>query len=182
MTHMRPKLVVLFVAIGLSMAAMTGCVQQSKYDATVAELTKQAEKLSQAEQEKAQLQKDLDAMKGEAEKAEQGKNEAETKITTLEQENAELKKQAEKAEQDWNEADAKITTLKQENAELKKQAAQLSLVEQEKLQLQKDLVAAKAAAEKAEQAKNGAEARIETLEAENAELKKQPPESESPTE
>ena len=94
MTHMRPKLVVMFVTIGLSMAAMTGCVQQSKYDATVAELTKQAEKLSQAEQEKAQLQKDLDAMKGEAEKAEQGKNEAETKITTLEQENADLKEQA----------------------------------------------------------------------------------------
>ena len=94
MIQLRPKLVGTLVALALLMAATTGCVRQSKYDATMAELTKQTKKLSQVEQEKVQLQTDLDAVKAEAEKAEQAKNDADARIETLEVENADIKKQA----------------------------------------------------------------------------------------
>ena len=202
MTYMRPKLVATLVVFAVSMLVVPGCVWQSKYEAAMADLKKQADELSKAEQEKAQLQTDLDAAKAVAEKVEEAKTAAETDIATLEEENAELTEQAEQAkkvaetdiatlkqenvelkklaEQAKKVAETDIATLQQENVELKKQADKLSQVEQEQVQLQKDLDAAKAAVEKAEQGQTDAEARIKTLEEENAALKEQAPQSEGP--
>ena len=58
-------------------------------------------------------------------------------------------------------------------AEAKNQADQSAKAEEKAAQLQKDLDAAKGDAEKSEQAKKDAEAKIKTLEQENAELKDQ---------
>ena len=178
MTHMRPKLVVTLFIFAVSILVALGCVPQSKYEAVMADLQKQADELSKTNQEKTQLQADLDAAQAAAEEAEQAKNDAETDIARLEDENTKLKNQAEQAKQA---AAVDIAALKTANADLKKQVDQLSKVEQEKALLQKELDTAKAAVKKAEQAQADAKARIKTLEEENAALKKQAPQAEEPT-
>jgi hypothetical protein len=132
------------------MLVMPGCgVKQSEYDAKVAEAKAQADKVSQ-------LQKDLDAVKSDIDKAKQArKKDAEAKTKAMEQENAALKDRAK--------------ALEQENAGLKTNAESTSA------QLRRDLAAANGAAAKSEQARKTAEAKIKTLEQENAELKKKKP-------
>jgi chromosome segregation ATPase len=126
---------------------LAGCgVKQSEYDAKVAEAQIQAEKVSQ-------LQKDLDAVKSEIDKAKQARRkDAEAKTRALEQEITSLKDRGK--------------MLEQENAALKTTA------ETTASQLGKDIAAAKSEVAKAEQARVTAEARIKTLEQENADLRK----------
>jgi translation initiation factor IF-2 len=142
---MVPTMLKRFVMCAMLMAwmlAVSGCgVNQSEYDAKVAEAKSQADKVSQ-------LQKDLDTVKSEIDKAKQArKKDAEAKtralelenaslkdrVKALEQENAGLKTNAEntasqlrsevaKAEEARKIAEAKIKTLEQENADLRKKA------------------------------------------------------------
>lgn len=163
------KRIVMCAVLTVWMFGVSGCVNQSDYDAKVAEVKNQGELLAKAEEKatraeekatkgeekSAQLQKDLDTAKGDAEKSEQAKKDAEAKIKTLEQQNAELKDQAK--------------TLEQKNIGLKTKA------EEKTAQLQKDLDAAKGDAEKADLAKRDADAKIKTLEQENADFKKRGP-------
>jgi DNA repair exonuclease SbcCD ATPase subunit len=151
---------VVFGFIGLWMLASCGCVKQSEYDAKVATLKSQAEKLTKAEETASQLQKDLDEAKSKIATSEQTAKDAQTKVTTLEQEITDLKAQVEKLPQlqkDFDaakaeaktsaqaakDAQAKVTTLDQENANLKEQAAKLAEAEKKVEQLQKELDAAK---------------------------------------
>lgn len=143
------KRLVLGTMLTAWMLAAAGCgVKQSEYDAKVAEAKSQGEKVSQ-------LQKDIDTVKSDLQKAKEArKKEAEDKRKALEQENANLK--------------AQVKTLEQELAGAKTTA------EQATSQLAKDLTAARNALAKSEETRKADEARIKTLEAENAELKKKP--------
>lgn len=136
-----------FLACAMLLAWMLvapGCgVKQSDYDAKVAETKAQADKA-------AQLQKDLDAVKTEMKQAR--RRDTEAKIKTLEQENATLKDRLKALEQD-------LVGLK-------------TSAESAATQLGKDLAAAKTETTKAQQAKTAADAKIKTLEQENADLKK----------
>lgn len=93
------KRVAVCAALTTWMLGLPGCgVKQSDYDAKVAAVKSQGEKMAKAEDKAAQLQKDLDAAKGEVENSGQAKKDAEAKIKTLEQENADLQKRISKPE------------------------------------------------------------------------------------
>jgi chromosome segregation ATPase len=143
------KRLVLGTMLTAWMLAASGCgVKQSDYDAKVAEAKSHADKVSQ-------LQKDVDAVKNDLQKSrETRKREAEAKTKALEQENANLRNQ--------------VKTIEQELAGLKTNS------DQRVSQLTKDLTVLQKAFAKSEEARKAAEARIKSLEQENAELKKKP--------
>ncbi len=145
------KRLVVCAAVAAGMLGASGCAKRPEHDAKAAELRRQTEKSAQAEKQALQLQKDLDATKSEIKKAGQANDDLEAKIRTLEQNDAGLKDQ--------------LSTLEQKNRTL------VANVEEKTLQLQKDLAAARNEVKKAEQAQKDTEAKIKTLEQENADLK-----------
>ena len=142
------KRVVACAMLAAWMPGVSGCVSRSEYNAKVADVKDQTEKLAKTKEKMSRLEKDLDATRSEIRQAEQAKEVAEARITTREQENAGLTDQAKK--------------LEQENASLK------TKIGEKVSQLQKAAEAAKIDVEKAKQAKKDAEARITTLEQKNA--------------
>jgi cell division protein FtsB len=149
------KRVVVCAVLTVWMCGAPGCGKQSAYDAKVAELHKQAEKLAKTEKQVLQLQKDLDAAKREARTCTQSKNDLEATIKTLELNNTGLKDQ--------------VSTLERKNLAL------VANADEKASQFQKDLDAAKEEVKeevkKAQQAKESTETKIKTLEQENADLK-----------
>ncbi len=145
------KRVVVCAVFTVWMCGVPGCGKQSAYDAKVAELHKQAEKLAKTEKQVLQLQKDLDAAKHEARTCTQSKNDLEAAIKTLELNNTGLKDQ--------------VSTLERKNRTL------VASADEKTSQFQKDLDAAKEEIKKAQQAKENTEAKIKMLEQENADLK-----------
>jgi septal ring factor EnvC (AmiA/AmiB activator) len=138
-------------ALAVAVLGASGCVRQSEYDAKVTELHKQTDKTAKAEKQAAQLQKDLDAAKSEVKKGEQARDDLEAKVKSLEQTGSGLKDQ--------------VSTLEEKNRKL------LANADEKTSQLQKDLAAAQNEARKAEETKKDAEAKLKTLEQENADLK-----------
>jgi chromosome segregation ATPase len=127
------KRVAVCAAIAAGAMGVSGCSDRSEYDAKVAELKSQTDKLAKADEKASQLQKDLDAAKSEVGKADLARQNAEAKIRTLDQEHQGLKDQVRRLEQANTGLTAKVS------------------------QLQKDVTAAKGEIRKAEKAKRDAE-------------------------
>ena len=163
---MLPRLV-LGAAVAAATLGISGCTREPQYDPRAAELRKQTERSANAEKQVLQLQKDLDAAKSETKKAEQATNDLEAKIRTLEQKNADLKDQLGTLEQKNRTPAAAPAATPAANVEEKTSQSPKNL------DAAKILDAARNEAKKAEQARQDAEAKIKTLEQENAALKSQ---------
>jgi hypothetical protein len=117
---------VVCVVLTMWMLVMPGCgVKQSEYDARVAEVRAQAEKLAKTEEKASQLQKDLASAKSEIEKANQANRDAEAKIKTVEQENTDLKDQIKRSQKANVAYLGQVKSLKKANTDLQDQVKTL---------------------------------------------------------
>ena len=166
MLNLMPRYGVICALSAVLLLLETGCVSRSEYDAKVAELKSQSDKLSQAEQATKDAQtkiKKLEEVKNDLQNQNEKQSQLEKQIVQLQKDLATAR----------TEAAAQRKKLEDENADLQKKHVNLvqalHSIEQQVNQARDFQAAAK---ETLQKLKREAHARIKALEEENAKLKK----------